>query len=211
MLINRISILVIIIFHLVGLVGILFFDRAYFISLTPLNLLITLCFFLVAELRSKARLDRNNWLIMSIAIAVLGYLVELIGVKTGSIFGQYQYGETLGAKLLDVPLVIGVNWCLLLIGSASVANKYKNYWVKLFVGASLMVALDLLIEPIAVSFNYWSWAGNTIPIQNYVAWWIVSFILLALVFKMNSYITSKVGEWIYLIQVIFFSLLNLML
>ena len=46
---------------------------------------------------------------------------------------------------------------------------------KAALGAGLMTALDLLIEPVAVHFDFWHWANVQVPIQNFIAWWALSF------------------------------------
>ena len=40
-------------------------------------------------------------------------LAEILVVSYGIIFGNYKYGEILGYKVLGVPLIIGINWCIL--------------------------------------------------------------------------------------------------
>ena len=42
-------------------------------------------------------------------------LTEAIGVNTGLLFGTYEYGANLGFKIFGVPLIIGVNWTVLII------------------------------------------------------------------------------------------------
>ena len=42
--------------------------------------------------------------------------------------------------------------------------------------ASLMTAMDFLIEPVAIRAGWW-WSAGDIPISNYVTWWIVAFAL----------------------------------
>jgi putative membrane protein len=48
--------------------------------------------------------------------------LEVVGVKTGLIFGEYKYGSTLGIKLFEVPLIIGFNWVFVILGSISISR-----------------------------------------------------------------------------------------
>jgi uncharacterized membrane protein len=41
--------------------------------------------------------------------------------------------------------------------------------------ALLMVALDVLIEPVAVALDFWQWENAVIPIQNFVMWFANGF------------------------------------
>ena len=37
-------------------------------------------------------------------IVLIGFVIEVIGVKTGYVFGSYSYGDSLGFKILEVPV-----------------------------------------------------------------------------------------------------------
>ena len=45
-------------------------------------------------------------------------------------------------------------------------------WIyQVVLGASLMVLLDVIIEPFAVHYGLWIWKGRVLPsLANYVAW-----------------------------------------
>ena len=60
-----------------------------------------------------------------IAIACLGFFIEVIGVKTGFIFGSYYYGAAMGIKILAVPLLIGLNWSILVYSTSLVVQYMK--------------------------------------------------------------------------------------
>ena len=56
----------------------------------------------------------------------IGFLVEVIGVNYGIIFGNYTYGKVLGFKVLNVPLMIGVNWFFLSIACGGISDIFFN-------------------------------------------------------------------------------------
>ncbi|MFC2081423.1 carotenoid biosynthesis protein, partial [Bacteroidota bacterium] len=58
------------------------------------------------------------WQITSL-VAVLGFGIEVAGIKTGFIFGAYRYGGILGPKIAEVPIIMGVNWVLMVYGSVA--------------------------------------------------------------------------------------------
>jgi putative membrane protein len=100
---NKVFILlaILLIFYTVGTVGILSEERDWFLSLSPFNLLLSF----VCLLLSYSRF--NFGLVFTIFIAAtIGFVAELIGVHTGYLFGDYWYGENLGIKLFEVPLII---------------------------------------------------------------------------------------------------------
>jgi uncharacterized membrane protein len=49
--------------------------------------------------------------------AVTSYLLEEIGVRTGSIYGPYHYGDLLGVKLGHVPVLIPLAWFMMIYPS----------------------------------------------------------------------------------------------
>jgi putative membrane protein len=59
----------------------------------------------------------------------------------------------------------------------SIENKIKSNLGIAFASACLLVLLDILIEPVAI-YNFWSWNETIVPIKNYIAWFIISFIFL---------------------------------
>lgn len=191
---------VLIIFHVIGLV--LFLYVPDFVKLSYMN--IALCGLLVF-------LDRNvsvKGLFAGLIVIAGGFTVELIGVQTGLLFGEYAYGSALGPKLMGVPLIIGVNWLAIVLASIGVigAFKLKPTLAAVFAGA-LSTAMDYLIEPVAIRFDFWSWTGTVIPLWNYICWFIFCTIFAYLCIKWwgNS---NKTGAGLYVIWLLFFGILN---
>ncbi|MEQ8470732.1 MAG: carotenoid biosynthesis protein [Marinoscillum sp.] len=165
---------IVIILHVVGAVcTIIPYTKELVQPLTPINLLIST--FLIISVR------RGSWskfITFLLTAFVIGFLVEVIGVKTGYPFGDYSYGRTLGWKLFDVPLIIGVNWFLLSYAFGTITNRFNtSQYVKIIVAALSMVCLDFLIEPVAITLDFWSWAGDEIPLQNYFSWFVIALII----------------------------------
>lgn len=141
------------------------------LPLSPLQLLLTVSTLIFFQPEKSLRF----WAV-SLFVFMASIAVEIAGVSTGLIFGAYFYGDSLGPKVWDVPIIIGVNWVLLVIGTAMVSEKLSsNRWLRSVIGASIMVSLDLLIEPLSGYLDFWHWEGNEIPLQNYLAWWLIAF------------------------------------
>lgn len=199
----RILLLIAVIFHLVGWVGIGVLKNEAILRATPLHLLLmALLLFL------SARHDQKMLLWMT-AVFVAGYAVEWVGVHTGILFGNYHYGVVLGPQLDGIPLVIGLNWIAVLTGACSVVGLSKvPTWQKIIGAALLATAFDWLLEPVAIRLGYWQWAGNTIPFFNYVCWAGVSAAMAAgwygLKLRPNHFAVALL-----LIEAVFFALLRL--
>jgi putative membrane protein len=140
---------------------------------------------------------------------ICGYLVELAGIESGLIFGQYTYGDTLGYKLYGVPVIMGLNWFLLVYSCGMVANIFRyGVFIKSTIGAMLMVIIDVSLEPVAVSLDFWTWQSGIIPLQNYVSWFIVSFILHIYFQKLEQKKFNRIAVGLFIIQYIFFFVLS---
>ena len=193
------SILILLVFHTIGLYLFTNVDGAS--SLSYMNMI------LCAVILYLAERDRNN--IPVVVIFLGGFLIELIGVKTGALFGDYSYQHALGYKFLGVPLVIGLNWYCIVVSSASIASLLKaNIILRALVAALLCTFMDVLIEPVAIKFGFWSWSGDEIPIYNYVCWFVFSF-LFAILYLYYSKKRTPTAMFLYVLWIVFFSILNL--
>lgn len=194
--------------YLVGLVGIgVPSFRSLFLPLTPLNLLLTLVVFY------KVNNDfSERFLILSLLIFILGYSIEAIGVATGLLFGNYEYGTPLGFKIFKTPIMIGVNWLFLTLSTYGIIQYFskKAIWL-ILLPPFLMVGLDFFVEPVAMALGFWEWKNDTIPFQNYVMWFFTSLLIHALIYFFRPKINAKISFVIFGIQVVFFGILNFIL
>ena len=139
------------------------------------------------------RHERLKFALWSLAIIVGSFGIEWIGVRTGTIFGYYMYGQTLRPSIDGVPISIGCAWFVMLIASGAnvqtVASKSVAVSPFKFAcfAALLMVCFDLLLEPAAVKLNYWTWIDNHIPLRNYLAWFGLSFVFVTIGFRMGLF------------------------
>ena len=212
-----------VLFHLIGLIGFLFFDRHFFSACTPVNMLIS--FFLILWTQKA----KNRFFLIFIATTfVVAFIVETIGVHTGALFGKYVYGTALGIAYNRVPLIIGINWIIIIYCSgisiqilllkainrvASDTNSPPLVLKALSViadGATLAVTMDWLMEPVAVKLGFWKWveADAGIPFYNYISWVVVSMLLLLVFHFCRFDKQNKFAVNLLLIQAMFFLILR---
>ncbi|MEO8445958.1 MAG: carotenoid biosynthesis protein [bacterium] len=173
--------------------------------ITPYVLLMCGAFsiYLSGEFRSK------KFLLWFLSAYVLTLLIEIVGVKTGMIFGEYSYGVVLGAGIGGVPLIVGFNWVLLILGSFNIARiAFKNNLLRCLLTATLLVMMDLLIEPVAVKLGYWQWESAIIPLQNYIAWFVISLFAAISLARLNLNNNNNTFMHYYISILIFFLMLN---
>jgi putative membrane protein len=203
---ERIWLAVVWILYTVGVFGMATPWSALFQSLTPIVLLLT------AVGIYQWLPGRPFWILFG-PIWAMGWLVEWVGVHTGLIFGQYHYLNNLGLQVLQVPLLIGVNWFILTMGSVAWARTMG--WtkpVRIIVAALSMTALDFWIEQVATSLGYWAWVEHPLPgVHNYIGWFITALVTTwwaESFWKSNENIRPL--RTVYFIQWMFFLALNLM-
>jgi putative membrane protein len=209
-------------FHAIGLVGMLFTDNNFFVHSTPFNLLLS--FFLLIWTHP----EKNKSFYFFIGIVfIVGFLSEVVGVNTGLLFGDYHYSKILGIQLFQVPILIAVNWFIIIycsgIGTHVLLNKvihrvakdYNEPSLKLkamsviFDGASLAVLFDWLMEPVAIKLGFWTWDGDgSVPFYNYFCWLLISILLLTVFNFFNLRKENKFAVNLLLTQALFFLILR---
>ncbi|WP_303925876.1 carotenoid biosynthesis protein [Draconibacterium sediminis] len=204
----RYFVLFLLIFYAVGFAGLSIpASRSFFVLLTPFALLLSS--FIVALFHGKFS---QKAILAFVSIYASSFIVELIGVNTGAIFGSYTYGRGLGIKLFNTPLIIGLNWLLLVYVSNSVMEKTNwHAAIKIFGAAFLLLAYDVLLEQIAPQLSMWTFDQSPVPRRNYVAWFVLAllFSLVINLLKINT--KNRIAPVVFGIQTLFFALLLLTL
>jgi len=218
----QIATFIAILFHVIGLIGILFFDKTIFVQTTSLNLL--LMFLLILFTQSTIN---KSFLFFIVCCFATGILVEIIGTKTGILFGNYSYGTVLGPTFMNVPYIIGLNWFMIIycagismnillhkmVDQINTITNNKKPIIKLISlvidGATLALFFDWIMEPIAIKLGYWKWGGDgAVPFFNYVCWFLVSLFLLFIFHQLKFDKRNKFALHLLMIQVMFFLLLR---
>lgn len=203
---ERVMIAVALVFHAVGLIGIGILGSNAILSSTPLHLLLMSVLLLISFRRQLPRFA--CWAGVT---AVVSFWAEWLGVHTGLLFGNYGYGDALGIKFLEIPLVIGLNWVAVVAGACSISERIATRpWVRVLLAAALATGYDWIMEPVAVKLDYWSWAGAAIPLFNYLCWagFAAAFATLWQICGLRGNIFAS---GLFVIQVTFFILLRILL
>ncbi len=197
---------ILVIFYTVGIIGLINEStRDSFLPLSFMNLLLSFAIMILSR-----KTNRKYFILFLVLTFLVGMVAEWIGIHTGYLFGDYYYGENLGTKIDGVPLIIGINWGVLTICTCNFTSLFikKSTWISSFVSAFLMMLLDVLIEPVAITSDYWHWDSLNIPLYNYFCWFAVAFPLHFLYFKWKLSEQNKVTIALFGILVMFFSIFN---
>jgi len=211
----RYKIIVLYIFLLAGglwhILGVLQTTMRLLAAPLIMGLCLLLCFEHLREQRNR------KFIFWGIFVCVTCFFIELIGVKTGAIFGSYFYGKTLQPAIWNIPIAIGFAWLAMLISSAVISQYLlpARFSQKPFVMASiiavLMVIFDLFMEPAATKLGYWTWKSENIPLRNYLAWFAFGFILSYIGLRLGLFIkkSSALALHAYIAQLCYFVLVSL--
>lgn len=121
---------------------------------------------------------------------------ELFGTGTGWPFGNYEYTDFLGAKVLGrVPWTIPLSWFYMGLASYLIAvvlaNRFRpgqtGLW-SVLIGAWLLTAWDLVLDPamahesLRVQFWIWDETGPYfgMPLKNFAGWSLTGLVFMAL-------------------------------
>jgi len=197
---------IIIVFHLVGLVGFLVPGLTpVFLKIVPWHLLLMSLMLIFSH-----KFIDGRFLLFFLCLFIAGYGVEWIGINKHLLFGEYSYGQTLGIKLFGVPLIISINWFMLIYSTGVLMHRsrLKSMLSRIITGSLLLVLLDFLMEPVAGRFDYWHWANNTIPLSNYACWFFVSGFMLVIFERFTFKRQSIVAPIFLAMQFILFGILH---
>ena len=217
---DQIATAIALLFHTIGLVGILVFKSDLIIRSTPINLLLSFALLIWTQK------EKNRFFYLFVTLVFLvGFAAEVIGVNTGLLFGNYSYGNALGFKWQQVPLIIGANWVIIIYccgisittlllkiiqPATNILPQPSNTLKALSVitdSATLAVLFDWIMEPVAIKLGFWKWDGE-IPMYNYICWFVISLLLLALFHTCKFNKQNKFAVNLLLIQFLFFLILR---
>lgn len=116
---------------------------------------------------------------MAVGIVLLTWVIEAIGVATGSPFGRYYYTERLQPQLLNVPLLIPLAWLMMLPPSWAIAQRITRQQkdIEFIILSGLaFIAWDLFLDPQMIKWRLWVWEKPNgyfgIPFTNFLGWFV---------------------------------------
>ncbi len=122
--------------------------------------------------------------------AVVSYLMEEMGVRTGLIYGAYHYSDLLGTKLGHVPVIIPLAWFMMIYPSWMVAKalitgintrSLPGLTAQAAVAAWVMTGWDMVMDPGMARAGNWVWERGGdyfgVPRRNYLGWLLTTFLV----------------------------------
>ena len=182
-----------------------------FTKLIPIALIISglaLLPFGGADLSIHSIVKRKKSILVFLFICLFSFIIEVLGANTGLIFGNYFYGNSLSFKLFHTPLIIGLNWLILVYTTSSVLERLKIHNIlKIALASSLMLLYDIILEKVAPILDMWHFKDGVVPLQNYLSWFAVSIMLHSLIKQFRINTENKLSAILLICQFLFFFVL----
>lgn len=112
-----------------------------------------------------------------------GLLAEAAGVATGLPFGSYAYANSLGFRVLGVPLVVPLAWTMMAYPAyVTAARLVSGRITRGLLAGYALASWDLFLDPQMVDAGHWRWEHPRpalpgvpdVPLTNYLGWLAVA-------------------------------------
>ena len=129
-----------------------------------------------------------RWTALYVLITTgVGLVAEAVGTATGVPFGEYDYADSLGWRVLEVPVVIPLAWAMFAYPCLLVGQRLARTAVgAAAVGGWALASWDLFLDPQMVSAGHWQFydvqaslpGAPGIPLSNYLGWLLVAVVMI---------------------------------
>ena len=151
-----------------------------------------------------------NIIIFILINLIVSLVLEIIGSKTGYIFGgKYHYNQenTPGHLIFGIPILIPIAWFGIIYMAINFGlfltdtqfpfrNDIDYHYIILI--AIFVVLLDFVLDPLAVDENRWSWESSGIyygvPLLNFFGWLLVPILVLLIFHQCSQPLIVKVDS-----------------
>jgi uncharacterized membrane protein len=115
-------------------------------------------------------------------IIICAFGIETFGTITGFPFGQYHYTDRFGPMLGVVPFAIPLAWHVVVTNALFLVRAFAPHLSRLAEVATtgvICTLYDFILEPFATTQkHYWIWSEGSVPPLNYIAWLVLSALLV---------------------------------
>jgi putative membrane protein len=120
-----------------------------------------------------------------LALSILAYAIEALGVATGFPYGTFYYGDALGPKLAGmVPYLLPLSYAPLVVGAVAAAWGIRPRPLHVLCATLLLVWMDAVIDPGAAALGFWVWPDGGaylgVPLSNFAGWLLSGALATAL-------------------------------
>jgi hypothetical protein len=129
-----------------------------------------------AWLMGARTLGRRRAAVELAALALYGFMIELVVMR---VFGSHSYGSEWLLAPFGVPLAVAAVWAAVILAAMGLAARLgpPSPAGRAVTAAILGIALDMLMEPVAMRSGLWQWTPPGpwlgVPVGNFVGWSLI--------------------------------------
>jgi putative membrane protein len=130
-----------------------------------------------------------------VVVAIVTWMAEVTGSRTGFPFGYYHYTNRLQPQLAGVPFFVPLAWFMMLPPAWAVAQAIggaRSRFGFVVLSAAALTVWDFFLDPQKVAWRFWVWTDSSganvysggyfgIPWVNFVGWFAVAALVTAIV------------------------------
>jgi hypothetical protein len=127
----------------------------------------------LAALHARRALGSVRAAVELLSLTVFGFALEWAAMR---VFASHDYGGAWLVAPLGVPIAVAAVWAALILSALALAARLGHATPAARAGAAaaMGIALDLLMEPVAVRTGLWRWTPPGpwlgVPVGNFVGW-----------------------------------------
>lgn len=120
-------------------------------------------------------------------VGAVGWVAEVVGVRSGLPFGRYHYTAALGTGLAGAPPAMAAAWLILVAYATHLFSALPGRRaIRTTVSALWLVLVDLVLDPVASGpLGFWRWeqpgAYFGVPTANFAGWFLVGLVAVRIV------------------------------
>lgn len=126
---------------------------------------------------------RKQSVVLIAVMSIFALILENVAITTGIPYGQFEYGQLIGATIGKVPWTVGFAWTPILFGAvAIIQNRFSqtSWWKQIILIGVVMTLFDLVLDPGSVALSFWTWhqpwGFYSVPWSNFGGWMVTSSI-----------------------------------
>ena len=160
--------------------------------------------FLVLAAALVRRVGWRAWASALLALYAVSLSSELLGTMVGVPFGPYRYAPALGPMWFGyVPVLIPLSWFTMAVPSYALAGSASSRPWRIIVGALVLVAWDLALDPAMTrAAVYWAWGSSGsyygMPLTNLAGWFVTGLALMTMLSLLGAerWIDALPTRWV---------------
>jgi bisanhydrobacterioruberin hydratase len=121
-------------------------------------------------------------LISIITLSIYAFSIETVAIISGFPYSPFHYTDLIGMKIFGItPFTVPFAYVPLFIGCIYLASLLWKDKLKIIISCAFLVLIaDMILDPAAVSLNFWSYEYSSIfygvPLQNFIGWILTGII-----------------------------------